>query len=111
MPNCRLTLVQAIEILLATGTANNIAKDFDVSHQTVRLYKNLQTSLAKEAIRWLDSRDLKLVPLDSAGSHKFSRIDILNIRADTISTSKAIAEHYGCSASMIRMIKTGKAYA
>jgi len=109
MPNQRLTFEQAQAILIAVGTATEIASRFGVSHQTVRLYKEKKTEMALLAARFLHSEGIAIAPLITTGTHKFTPDDIASIR-NSEGTSKEVAEAYGCSASMVRMIRTGKAY-
>lgn len=109
MPNQRLTIADAEAILLAEGTAAQIAERFDVSHQTVRLYKHLATGMAREAAENLRALGQDIVPLPGSASHRFTESDVAEIRSSKASSGDE-AEKWGCSASMIRMIRTGGAY-
>jgi len=105
----KIRITTVIDILMSEGTAASIAKEFGVSQQTVRLYKSLKVKRAKNCLQTiLDSG--RTAVLWGEGKHrKFSDLMIENIRASDES-SKVQSMRYGCSASMIRMIKTGKAY-
>lgn len=110
MANQRLTFEQAKSLLRAEGTAASIAKTFNVSHQTVRIYKSLDSKLAISANMELLALGLELVPLMVRGSFKFTAAQIASIKKSE-AVSGDVAEHYGCSPSLIRMIRTGQAYA
>lgn len=110
MANQRLTFEQAKSLLRAEGTAASIAKTFNVSHQTVRIYKSLDSKLAIQAHTELLAQKLVLVPLMVRGSFKFTAAQIASIKKSE-AVSGDVAEEYGCSASLIRMIRTGQAYA
>lgn len=110
MGNQRLTLDEAKRLLLAEGSAAQIAADFGVSSQTVRLYKNLSVGMARDAAEALALFGQEVTPLPDAATLRFSQTDIAEIRASQASSSDE-AERWGCSASMIRMIRTGGAYA
>ena len=111
MSNQRVTITVAKYLLEDTRPLADIAKSYKVSHQTVRLYKRLVPKLAKRALEELkaEGRTPSLIT-GSSFQAKFSAEEICVIR-DSNESSTKVAERMGCSASMIRMIRTGQAYA
>lgn len=80
---------------------------FDTSEQTIRNIKLLKTDRAKKVA--VAMRAAGNEPKTWEPAARFSETQIRDIRASSASSSK-LAKAYGCSASTIRMIRTGKTY-
>ncbi len=110
MSSFRLTMDKAKGILMAEGTAQQISDQYGVSAATVRLYKNLKTAMAREAKSILDTEAKEVVPLSGYARHHLTPSQLKDIRESTHISSKNMASVYGCSPSLIRMIRTKQAY-
>lgn len=100
-------------ILLADGPLNKIAERHGVSLMTVRLYKSLKSAKARltnEALlREGYTPIVHVARRAGRPARGFTPEQIADIRASDDSSSKC-AKRYGCTASMIRMIRTGRTY-
>lgn len=98
-------------ILLADGPLNKIAERHGVSLMTVRLYKSLKSAKARltnEAL--LREGFTPIVHVARRTPRRdFTPEQIADIRSSDDSSAKC-AKRYGCTASMIRMIRTGRTY-
>ena len=98
-------------ILLADDTGPAIAARYGVSLMTVRLYKTLRSQKAKlthEALIREGFKPIVKVPTKRP-RRDFTPEQVADIRASGDSSTDCAAR-YGCAASMIRMIRTGRAY-
>lgn len=97
-------------VLLASGTAEEIADLFGVSNTTVTRYKRLQTEYAiRVALRLREEGLYPETWEDGERRNRFTPEQVAVIRASS-ATSAKLAKAYGCSPSLIRMIRSGRAY-
>jgi hypothetical protein len=94
-------------ILAADGNAQEIAQAFGVSPTTVFLTKRLESKKARECAAKMTNA--VVWPAPERLRHNFTPAQIDYIRANSM-TSKAMAAQANCSPSLIRMIRTGRAY-
>ena len=95
-----------------TTPISELAKRWGVSPQTVRLYKRLAVQKAVWMHQWMVNHGAPihlLPPAENARRGKLTDAQVREIRKSPVN-SKKLAEDYPCSPSMVRMIKTGKAY-
>ena len=98
-------------ILLSADPETEIARKFGVSLMTVRLYKSLKSQKAKlthEALLREGAKPIVKVPMRRP-RRDFTPEQVADIRASADSSTDCAAR-YGCAASMIRMIRTGRTY-
>lgn len=95
--------------ILASESRNvrNMAEMFDCSEQTIRNIKMLRTKRAKRVFVLMDAGGFRCSTWEPA--KRFSDAQIGHIRKSK-DTSVKLAKQFDCSASTIRMIKTGKTY-
>lgn len=93
---------------VAVGTAKTIGDTYNVSAQTVRNIKMLKTARAKRVYERMTKMNMTAYIWE--GAKRFTPKQIGEIRGSGKSSIQ-LGKEYGCSASTIRMIKTGKTYA
>lgn len=97
-------------ILLSTLDLHAIMERFGVSSSTVHVVKRLKTKKAKKIAAQLESEGLSPVIWESGPKkHNFTSEQIAYIRTSPKNSFEVAAEA-GCSPSLIRMIRSGKAY-
>lgn len=107
--------------LLATGSARQIASTLPISAPTVAKIKRLGSErfhiiygyLMLEAAAALRQSEIAKIPILWGDDHpKPGRMtpEMLDHIRTSPKSSRELSEEMGCSASMIRMIKTGRAY-
>ena len=97
-------------LLDPSPTSTEIADRHGVSHQIVRLYKRLKTAKAAEMAERLRDEGLEPVLWDTKAPHKKLMPEQVEFIRASKAKSATLAKQFGCSSSLIRMIKTGKAY-
>lgn len=81
-----------------------------VSGRTVALYKRRELDKAARVAKEMRAEGLEPVLWDDTRlTGRLTTEQVAEIRASKLSSAKC-AKNYGCSPSMIRMIRTGKAY-
>lgn len=108
----RLTLDEVKDILMAEGTASDIAARFGVTALSVQLHKRGGfRRITDNALRELHDEGKVPPPWNPVGRgvRWFTDEEVAAIRASS-ETSVAEAERYGCAPSTIRMLRTGRTY-
>lgn len=92
--------------------AEKLAQKYNVSHQSVRLWKTQGNVRAKEAAAYIlaDGGTPILWTKKHEGRRLFTPEQVRHIRRSEMD-SKELSMQYSCSSSMIRMIRLRRAYA
>lgn len=106
----RLTDRQIDGVLQATGTAEDIARQCDVSTSSVYIIKRLMTDRARGRAAALRAAGiLFLTWAPPTPKRTLEPEKVAAIRASD-EPSPVVAKQHGISATMVRMIRTGRAY-
>lgn len=104
-----LTDAELVAILASRATAPQIAAAHDIARETVYAVKRLKTQKARRVAGAMSPSKAVTWPPAQRRRPKLTRADVRAIRASS-DPSAVLAHRYGVSASMIRMVKTGRTY-
>jgi len=98
-------------ILQSTASDVEMSRLMGVSPQTVRATRRLETDKARRVFAAMQAEGESPRPITKVRQtrNRFTPAQIAAIRASSV-PSRALAAAEGCSSSLIRMIRTGKAY-
>lgn len=91
------------------AAAQGLAETYGVSVNTIWLYKRLGLQKARDVAAQMREDGRLVVRWPPAGRPKFTDEQVAYIRSSRTPSTK-LAKEVGCSPSLIRMIRTGKAY-
>jgi len=98
-------------ILQSTASDVDVSRSLGVCASTVRATRRLETDKARRVFAMMATEGAVAKPLTKVRQtrNRFTPDQIEAIRASSV-PSRALATIEGCSGSLIRMIRTGKAY-